>query len=180
MVRDKRTRQGSEWQAGCSNQQYPKRHQSWLATQMLYHQRLTDLVNGHASNERQQLVKNEVHGCNVDTKKPRRSGAGESSAEHVSEEVAVVGSAVDGGVCSVDGVAILAGDGDGDAVCGGEEGRVAEGSGVVHGSRVGALSLNHTPCAAMRNRSRSYSVTLSQSRLINPLRPSSLVAALLR
>jgi hypothetical protein len=145
MVRDKRTRQGSEWQAGCSNQQYPKRHQSWLATQMLYHQRLADLVNGHASNERQQLVKNEVHGCNVDTKKPRRSGAGESGAEHVSEEVAVVGSAVDGGVCSVDGVALLAGDGNGDAVCGSEEGGVAEGSGVGHGSRVGVRLSSAVP-----------------------------------
>jgi hypothetical protein len=112
---------------------------------MLYHQRLTDLVNGHASNERQQLVKNEVHGCNVDTKKPRRSGAGESVAEHVSEEVAVVGSAVNGGVCSVDGVALLAGDGDGDAVCGGEEGRVAEGSGVGHGSRFGVRLSSAVP-----------------------------------
>jgi hypothetical protein len=71
---------------------------------------------------------------------PRGSGG-----EHVSEEVAVVGGAVDGGVCVVDGVALLAGDGDGDAVCGGEEGGVAVGGGVGHGSRFGVEALASCP-----------------------------------
>jgi hypothetical protein len=79
-----------------------------------------------------------------------------SGGEHVSEEVAVVGGAVDGGVCVVDGVALLAGDGDGDAVCGGEEGGVAVGGGVGHGSRVAGgssrlLSSHPTTYAAVVN-----------------------------
>jgi hypothetical protein len=75
----------------------------------------------------------------------RLPGPRGSGGEHVSEEVAVVVGAVDGGVCVVDGVALLAGDGDGDAVCGGEEGGVAVGGGVGHGSRFGVEALASCP-----------------------------------
>ena len=43
-----------------------------------------------------------------------------SGAEHVGEEVAVVGGGVAGGVGGVDGVALGLGDGDLDAISGGE------------------------------------------------------------
>ena len=174
---------------------------------MLYHQRLTDLVNGHASNERQQLVKNEVHGCNVDTKKPRRSGAGKSGGA-VGEAIAGapdcpaavvlnigVGGDQRGSTELGEALAVAAFDEAAD-----DESAVDVGAGVehsedacdhglgagaveVHGSRFGVRlssavpkSYHHgQPCATPLD-----AMPLSQSRLINPLSPSSLVTTLLR